>query len=204
MKIDKKYLKAASTQKHLENIDKLCRGAPKGDFMECGVLRGGTAAILINAANCTRNVYLCDTFAGYPKPTEKDSNIDHKPFIPGFGAYPIVVVKARLESFGLDLDKTEFVQGYFKDTLPDLMKRIDKLALVNFDGDWYDSVMNAFPHILRKLVPGGILIIHDYPQFEGMVESVHKFIKPEHLRKFTSKPGYSGVYYVKEEGTYVV
>lgn len=204
MKINKAYLKAASTQEHLENIDKMCRKAPEGDFLECGVLRGGTAAVLINAANCTRKVYLCDTFSGYPKPTEKDSNIDPTPYRPGFGAHPIAEVRARLESFGLDLDKVEFVQGDLKDTLPGLMKRIGKLALVNFDADWYNSVMNSFPHILQELVPGGILIIHDYPQFVGMIKSVHRFIKPENLRKFSEDPNYSGVYYVKEEGTYDV
>lgn len=197
MKIDKSYLKAASTQEHLHNIDRMCKSAPPGAFMECGVLRGGTAAILINVANCTRRVYLCDTFAGYPRPTEQDSNIDPTPYRPGFGKHPIEEVRARLVGYGLSLDKTEFVQGDFKDTLPGLMERIGKLALVNFDGDWYESVMSAFPHILKKLVPGGILIIHDYPKYEGMVKSVHKFIKHKDIRKFSDDPAYSGVYYVK-------
>jgi len=204
MRIDKQYLHAASTQEHLQNIDKLCRRAPPGDFVECGVLRGGTAAVLINAANCHRNVYLCDTFEGYPRPTTKDANIDPTPYRPGFGKHPIAEVRARLLSYGLDLDKTEFVKGLFGDTLPGLMKRIKKLALVNFDGDWYESVMQAFPHILPKLEPGGFLIIHDYPKYQGMFDAVHKFIKPAYLRKFTSRPGYSGVYYVKEEETYDV
>jgi len=198
MKIDKKYLKAASTQEHLENINKLCLRAPPGDFVECGVLRGGTAAVLINAANCHRSVYLCDTFAGYPAPGDRDVGIDHKPFVPGFGKYSVETVRARLLSFGLDLDKTEFVPGRFKDTLPGLFKRIERLALVNFDGDWYESVMESFPHILPKLVPGGILIIHDYPQFKGCVDGVAEFLKPSQIRTFTSRPGYSGVYYIKE------
>lgn len=197
MMINKAYLKAASTQEHLENIDRLCKQAPPGDFMECGVLRGGTAAVLINAANCHRDVYLCDTFSGYPRPTEKDTNIDPSPYRPGFGKHTIEEVRARLLGYGLGLEKTSFIQGDFKDTLPALMKRIKKLALVNFDGDWYESVMSAFPHIIKKLVPGGVLIIHDYPKYNGLVEAVHKFIKPENLRKFSSDPAYSGVYYLK-------
>ena len=99
-------------------------------------------------------------------------------------------------------------KGFHADTgvlyLPLALRSYFEKELVNFDGDWCDSVMSAFPHILEKLEIGGILIIHDYPQFEGMVKSVHKFIKPKHLRKFTEEPGYSGIYYIKEEGTYDV
>lgn len=198
MKLEKAYLKSASTEEHIRNIDKLCRSAPPGDFMECGVLRGGTAAVIIAAAEGKRKIWLCDTFAGYPRPTEKDTNIDPKPYVPGFGTYTIATVRGRLESFGLDLANVKFIQGDFKDTLPAIMKEIEGLAFCNFDGDWYYSVMNAFPHILKKLVKGGILVIHDYPQFEGLVNAVHEFIPKNKLKKFTSRPGYSGVYYIKE------
>ena len=198
MKIDKKYLKAASTQEHLENIDKMCRSAPPGDFMECGVLRGGTAAVIIQAAEGKRKIWLCDTFAGYPIPDARDVGIDRRPFVPGYGAYPIPVVTKRLTNFGLSLENVEFVKGEFKDSFPGIENRVKKLALVNFDGDWYKSVFQAFPLILDKLVPGGILIIHDYPKFKGLVKAVHQFIPEKKIKRFSEDPNYSGVYYIKE------
>ncbi len=195
MNLTKAYLTAACTNEHLRNIDHLCKQAPPGDFMECGVLRGGSAAVLIDNANCNRHVWLCDTFGKFPLKGQEDVGIDLQPS----SGYTIDIVRNNLVKWGLDIDKTEFVSGRFGDTLPGLMKRVKRLALVNFDGDWYDSVMEAFPHILPKLVPGGILIIHDYPTFKGLVKAVHKFIEPQDLHKFTNPPEPVNVYYVKEK-----
>src|SRR3989344_6452789 len=44
-----------------------------GDFVECGVWRGGTAALLCAAANmANRTTWLFDSFEGMPEATEKD------------------------------------------------------------------------------------------------------------------------------------
>lgn len=193
MILNKVALTAACTTIHLRNIDHLCKQAPPGDFMECGVLRGGSAAVLIDNANCHRNVYLCDTFGEFPLKGQEDVGIDLQPS----SGYTVEFVRNNLLRWGLDLDKTEFVSGRFGLTLPGLMPRIKCLSLVNFDGDWYDSVMESFPHILRKLVPGGILIIHDYPTFKGLVKAVHKFIDPQDLKKCDHPPEPVNVYYVK-------
>jgi O-methyltransferase len=48
-----------------------------GDFVECGVMRGGqaiVAAAMFNLYKSTRKVYLLDTFAGMTAPTGKDKD----------------------------------------------------------------------------------------------------------------------------------
>lgn len=200
LSLDRLYMVAACTPEHLRNISNLCKKAPPGDFMECGVLRGGSAAVLIDNANCDRNVWLCDTFGEFPPKGKEDVG---KTAAVSIG-FTVDFVRSSLIKWGLDVSKVKFVQGLFGDTLPDTMKKIDRLALVNFDGDWYDSVMESFPHILKKLVPGGILIIHDYPGYEGLVKAVHKFIRPQDLRPFTDPREPANVYYVRGEGEHDV
>lgn len=195
MKLDSGYLTAACTQAHVINIDKLCRSAPPGDFMECGVLRGGTAAVIINAAEGKRKIWLCDTFDEFPLKGPKDVNIDLQPSV----GYTIPHVTKNLETWGVQLDNVNFIKGLFGDVLPEAMKKIKGLALVHFDGDWHESVMQAFPHILPKLVPGGILIIHDYPRFKGLADAVHKFIDPKDLHVLETPDNPTNVYYIKGE-----
>lgn len=194
MKLNRSYLTAACTQEHIINVDKFCRKAPPGDFMECGVLRGGTAGVMINAAGPKRKVWLCDTFDIFFLPGPEDIGYTTAPA----AGNPIAKVQQRLIGWDLSLDNVVFVRGKFGDTLPETMKKIKRLAFVHFDGDWYESVMQAFPHILKKLCPGGIMIIHDYPTFKGLKKAVHKFIDPKDLHPFTNPAEPANVYYIKE------
>ena len=57
-------------------IDYVIESNISGDFVECGVWKGGSAMFmalcLIKHQELTRTIHLYDTFSGMPEPTSKD------------------------------------------------------------------------------------------------------------------------------------
>ncbi|WP_295388951.1 TylF/MycF/NovP-related O-methyltransferase [uncultured Thiodictyon sp.] len=55
----------------------------EGDFVECGVWRGGhalLAAAIFKLHKCERNLFLFDTFEGMTKPTDRDRQFEDNGF----------------------------------------------------------------------------------------------------------------------------
>jgi predicted O-methyltransferase YrrM len=153
----------------------LVRGIP-GHFIETGVWRGGScimlAAVLANDSEIYgiedyqspfsskgREVYVCDSFEGLPKPSRaEDANDLHHVMAPLL-AVSLEDVRENFRRFGLLADNVKFVKGWFKDTLPALA---GPFSLVRLDGDMYESTMDSLNALYSKLSPGGFLIVDDY------------------------------------------
>jgi len=158
-------------RKRLDNVEQCFRsivadGIP-GDFIECGVWRGGTVVFLRGLLEAfeipERVVWAADSFEGLPPPTHPadvalglDLSREHCPML----AVSLETVKRTFESYGLLDDRVRFIPGWFKDTLA--AAPIEKLAMLRLDGDIYESTMDALVALYDKLVPGGYLIIDDW------------------------------------------
>jgi len=137
-----------------------------GDFIETGVWRGGCCILLrgILAANGStdRKVYAADSFAGLPPPDPlaypADAGFDLSQYKQL--AVPLDKVKENFASYGLLDEQVVFVEGLFRDTLPQL--DVGRLALMRLDGDLYESTHLALTALYPKLSPGGFVIIDDF------------------------------------------
>ncbi len=69
-------------------------------------------------------------------------------------------VEENFRRYGLLDDKIVFLEGWFKDTLPNAP--IDKIAVLRLDGDMYESTIQALDSLYHKVSPGGAVIIDDY------------------------------------------
>jgi hypothetical protein len=157
--------------KRLDNIQKciesvLSNNIP-GDVIECGVWRGGASifmrAVLKAYDVKDRVVYVADSFQGCPVPNaekypqDKDLKLcDYS----GTLAVPMAKVKANFKSYDLLDDQVRFLEGWFKDTLP--QAPFEKLAVMRLDGDLYESTMDALNSIYPKLSIGGYVIVDDF------------------------------------------
>ena len=138
----------------------------EGDFIETGVWRGGAcifmAAILKNHNIKDRNIWVCDSFEGLPKPNSEkypsDAGDNHHTF--SQLAIPMEQVQENFKTHDLLSDQIKFVKGWFKDTLPTLPAK--KFSLLRLDGDMYESTMDALVNLYPKLSVGGYVIIDDY------------------------------------------
>lgn len=136
-----------------------------GDFIECGVWRGGgcifMAGYLKTYAMQNRNIYVADSFDGLPDPTmPQDMGIDlSKKKVPEL-AICIDTVKQNFSNYDLFDDNVHFLKGWFKDTLMNSI--MGKLALLRLDGDYYESTMDILIALYDKVTTGGIIIVDDY------------------------------------------
>ncbi|MFM9984566.1 MAG: TylF/MycF/NovP-related O-methyltransferase [Flavobacteriales bacterium] len=173
---------------HLEQCvsDVLNSGIP-GDLVETGSWRGGATmlmkAMLIERKITNRTVWVADSFRGLPPPDEKkypaDRNMDlHKRQILSAN---LSEVKQAFIDFDLLDERVQFLEGWFKDTLP--VAPIEKIALLRLDGDMYESTLDALTHLYPKLSSGGIVIVDDYGSFQACKSAVDDYRNAHQIRE---------------------
>ncbi|MDZ7648860.1 MAG: TylF/MycF/NovP-related O-methyltransferase [Cytophagales bacterium] len=141
----------------------------KGDFVECGVWRGGSsmliAKMLFDRGITNRKLYLYDTFEGMSEPTIYDISIN------GDSADRLLKenetaketsvwcfadltdVKQNLELTRFPSSNIIFVKGKVEDTLPTTTPD-NQIALLRLDTGWYDSTKYELIYLYPKLEIG--------------------------------------------------
>ena len=134
------------------------RQVPFGHLVEFGSYRGGSALFMAAVARAIHpevRVFALDTFAGMPA-TDKtidahsagdfaDANLD----------------ELRCFAKACRIDNIEFVPGLFEDTTPNLLRRIQSVALAHVDCDTRGSVETAYECVRPHVVKGGYLVFDD-------------------------------------------
>jgi len=159
-----------------------------GSLVECGVWRGGSAAVMALAARSAgqdRALHLFDSFEGLPEPTEIDEAkaIDYSGGRAGGKLSSIDRCKAGLEEvrgflfgqLGLDPARVHFHVGWFQDTLPADAPTLGPIALLRLDGDWYESTAVCLEHLYPLLSPGGIIVLDDYFAWAGCKKATDEY-----------------------------
>jgi O-methyltransferase len=160
-----------------------------GDFVECGVWRGGNSII---AAHVFRNlhsskyVWLFDTFAGMTAPTDADVNYrgeraeekfpttrkgDHSDWCYS----PIEEVQSNFKAIGIPAERLKFVKGDVTKTLTAPETLPAAISVLRLDTDWYESTRVELEMLYPRLSPGGILIIDDYGHWGGARKAVEEY-----------------------------
>ena len=156
--------------KRLDNIQQLYENVSEnnipGDLVECGVWKGGACifmrALLKAYDDNTRRVWVVDSFQGCPPPNaEKYPHDDGDPHS-GLDKLKITqaTVSDNFNKFGLLDDRVVFLEGWFKDTLPDTL--LEQISILRMDGDLYESTMDCLTNLYHKVSSGGFVIVDDY------------------------------------------
>jgi len=173
----------------------------EGAIVECGVWRGGAmgaAALTLKSLGETRALHLFDTFEGMSTPTEEDKSFG------GSGAMDeflekrtgeessdwcmasLEEVQANLKALGLNIEDFHFAKGMVEDTIPDQSPQ-GPIALLRLDTDWYKSTKHEMDHLFPKLVPGGVLIIDDYGDWQGARQAVDEYLDQHAIRMLLTR-----------------
>jgi len=137
-----------------------------GDLIEAGCWRGGTVIMMRGVLKAygisDRTVYAADSFQGLPEPDPERFPADSGDinYTASELAVSIEEVRRNLALYGLNDGGVEFLEGWFRDTLPTV--RDKRWALVRLDGDLYESTMDGLTNLYPQLAPGGYLIVDDY------------------------------------------
>jgi O-methyltransferase len=172
--------------KRLDNVqdcvETVLREGVRGDFIETGAWRGGTAifmrALLKAHGVRDRKVWVADSFEGLPVPASREdghdlSRVDHL-------KVSLEQVRANFARFGLLDGQVEFLKGWFKDTLPGAP--VERLAILRLDGDLHSSTMDALRALHHKVQKGGFVIVDDYYSWESCRRAVTEFLAEKNLK----------------------
>ena len=157
------------------NVQQVLNEELPGDIVELGVYRGNSAALLaMLAREKGRQLYLFDTFTGFDR-SDLIGHDSHRD--PEFADTSLEMVKALV-----GIENVQYVQGLF----PESCRQIhlpEKIVIAHIDCDLYKPIKAGLEHFYPRVVPGGIVIIHDYGSgyWPGATQAVNEFFadKPE-------------------------
>lgn len=179
----------------------------EGDFVECGVWKGGAVGIMAlsnlkNGIN-RRKLHLFDAFEEICAPNKdvdgerainevknllKGRALINGELEPLKGIYDVFggpgdinECKRLIENvIGYPSNYVYYYKGWFQNTVPERSKEIENIAILRLDGDWYESTKICLENLYDKVVPNGIIIFDDYGLYEGCKKAVDEFFE---LRK---------------------
>jgi O-methyltransferase len=141
-----------------------------GAMAEVGVYTGASAKLICEAKG-DKALHLFDTFTGLPESTPEDRAV-HRP-----GQY-----ESSLESVQRYLAGYENVHihpGLFPASTAAMPE--DSYCFVHFDVDLYASTLACLQYFYPRMIPGGIILSHDYGLLAGVQQAFDEFFsdKPE-------------------------
>ncbi len=177
----------------------VAHGIP-GCLVECGAARGGSAGLMgltLQRLGASRPLWVFDTFAGLPAPTEADGDPAVTEPWTGGCAGSLGEVEALFERLGIRA-QAHLVKGLFQDTLP--AADVGPIALLHIDGDWYESVRTCLEHLYDRVSPGGIIQLDDYGHWPGARKAVDEFRERRGITASLRWLDYTGRQFVKPGG----
>ena len=171
-------------------VEYVAKNRIAGDIVECGVWSGGSCLLaalsLIHFGDRTRRIYMYDTFAGMPEPSEVDLDWDGNPAWRAWKNHrdagkrwgdggSVAFVRSIVESSGYPSQLIVAVEGMVEDTIP--ANCPGTIAILRLDTDLYDSTLHELEHLYPRLARGGVLIVDDYGYFRGARAAVDQYVE---------------------------
>ena len=162
----------------------------EGDFVECGVWRGGNAVaakLVFEELRSDKLVWLYDTFQGMTEPEEDDFQLQsqtsaHPQFLKSqkedhnAWCYASVEdVRNNLVAAGIDLTSAKIVEGDIVETLQVADNIPKSISALRLDTDWYASTKIEMQVLYPLLTRRGVLIVDDYGYWNGSRKAIDEF-----------------------------
>lgn len=178
-----------------ERIESVCRAidyivdaAVPGDFVECGVWRGGAtmaAAMRLLDRGDVRPLWLYDTFEGMPAPEGEEVDVSgvsgketHRRHAEAGEAWfkaDLADVCKNVASTGYPESAVNYVKGMVEETIPGSVP--EQIAVLRLDTDFFESTRHELEHLVPRIAPNGVLIIDDYGHWSGSKRAVDEYFE---------------------------
>lgn len=182
-----------------------------GDFVECGVWKGGSSmmiAYVLNGLGVTdRTIWMYDTYEGMSAPEEVDqdytgvsaakqlSQAEKEDRFSVWCYSSLEEVKQHVQQTNYPLHRFRFIKGKVEDTIPGELP--DHIALLRLDTDWYASTRHELIHLYPRLAKQGPLIIDDFGHWEGAKKAVLEFMQENSLYPLLNRIDDTGRIFLK-------
>ncbi len=162
-----------------------------GDFVECGVWKGGNLILLSGlqeTAPHKRLIHGFDTFSGMSEPSDADFDFrgikvetllrGKEKFDGSDSIHAIASLDLVLENLKVNNSKNvKLIKGDVGATLLDPQNIPAKISILRLDTDWYESTKLELEILFPVLSPGGVLIIDDYGHYTGARRAVDEYFQ---------------------------
>ncbi len=147
------------------------QSALAGEMAEVGVYQGCSAKI-ISTASGGKPLHLFDTFTGLPSPDSDEQDRMRT------GHYAASL--ASVQSFLSGHRNITYYEGFFPGSAEAANGRV--FSFVHLDVDLKSSTLACLEFFYPRLVPGGIILTHDYSYLDGVRAAFDEFLsdKDEH------------------------
>ena len=137
----------------------------EGDFAEVGVYAGSTAKTICTAKG-EKRFHICDTFTGLPQPTAEDRGAEEE----GRFSWGLESIRAYLHAY----PNLEYHEGVCPHSIEGKLDDT-RFCFVHLDVDLYSSTRQCLEYFFPRVVPGGVLISHDYSLLRGVRQAFTEF-----------------------------
>lgn len=205
----------------IETTEYVLEAGISGDFVECGVWKGGSVALMayvMNAKGDRRELHLFDSFGDICEP---DARLDGERAVKevggidfaqgrlrsvagvydnrGGGGNELLVERLIVSGIGYPAERIHLHKGWFQETVPATKEKIESIALLRLDGDWYASTKVCLEHLYDKVSNGGIIIVDDYGAYDGCRRAVEEFWAQRNIRPNVSWVNGDCIFWVKKK-----
>lgn len=127
-----------------------------GDFVECGVFKGFSTAVLaqyLDFAKLPQRWFLYDTFSGVP---ERQLNSDDE--------NPAAYLDPQLHAFVLERFAAYPNIRVIRGQVPEILETEapDSVSYLHIDMNSADAELGALEQLFHRVVPGGLVVLDDY------------------------------------------
>jgi O-methyltransferase/8-demethyl-8-(2,3-dimethoxy-alpha-L-rhamnosyl)tetracenomycin-C 4'-O-methyltransferase len=214
------YVYSMLSLEGLENIENstkaILNNNINGDFVECGVWRGGTGIIIKKLLqkynNSNKQIFLLDSYEGMEN-LEKSNSLEETDKLDElcsnilndaekyFGKKLIETnydeVKNNLKHFGCYDDKIILLKGWFNNEFP--FDNINTISLLRLDCDYYYPTKICLEKLYNKISKGGFIILDEYYlEFMGEKNAVDEFRSKNNITSKLIPVDNNIAYWIKE------
>lgn len=173
------------TTLHREGLRTLRQGT-RGDFIEIGVHRGGSAGVLaaLLRPEPDRSLHLFDRWGDLPEPTERDGfrrEEYRKDRIADKLAHlrddpPLARTRTLIEdTLRFPAGRLHYYPGWYAETFAAYAG--GPIAFASLDCDYYESVRDALTFLDRHAAPSATIVADDYGSWPGARTAVDEWIR---------------------------
>jgi hypothetical protein len=194
-----------------KSVEYLSKNNTVGDYVECGVWKGGSAMMMayaLLANRCTdKKIWLYDTYEGMTEPSENDisyakhsakkkyKETAHPEGGTNWCRSELDEVRDNLYKTGYPKENFIFIKGKVEETIP--KNQPEKIALLRLDTDWYESTKHELHQLYPALSEKGVLIIDDYGHWLGCKQAVDEYFSETKGSILLNRIDYTGRLLIK-------
>jgi len=167
----------------------------EGDFVECGVYNGRSAASITLGLKYKKDnfkVYLYDSWEGFPESNiNKDGEVAKT--LTGEINGSLEGVKQKMEK--VHPNNIIYKKGWYKDTFKDNIP--EKISILHVDCDFYDSVKDTLERFYDNVVENGLIILDDFGAFQGCRLAFYEFCEEKKIRPLIRNYDHTRIFWNK-------